>query len=159
MKEKTQHATITLEQSYEAPVERVFAEFADPAARARWSAPSDDALIYDEASFKEGGRDLFRCGPVNHPRFQGETSYYVIVPNKRVVSCETVSTGGQRLAVALTTLDFEPSGDGTNLRVTIQMVSMAGPGMIAGYEAGNKSALENLSRHLSGDLSTNAQPK
>jgi hypothetical protein len=29
------------------------------------------------------------------------------------------------------------------------MVSLVGPGMIAGYEAGNKSALENLARHLS----------
>ena len=148
MKEKLQHATITLERSYGAPVERVFSEFADPVARARWSAPASDALIYDEVDFREGGQDIFRCGPKNHPKFHGKTSYLFIVPNKRVVSSETLDADGQRLAVALTTLEFEPSGEGTDLRVTVQIVSFVGQGMIEGYEAGNKSALENLSRHL-----------
>jgi hypothetical protein len=45
---KPQHATIKLEQWYFAPPERVFAEFADPVARARWSAPSNDVLIYQQ---------------------------------------------------------------------------------------------------------------
>jgi uncharacterized protein YndB with AHSA1/START domain len=63
MNAKPQHATITLERSYSAPLERVFSEFANPVARARWSAPSDDVLIYDEANFRVGGADVFRCGP------------------------------------------------------------------------------------------------
>jgi uncharacterized protein YndB with AHSA1/START domain len=150
MKEKSLHATITLERSYRAPIERVFSEFADPVARARWSAPANDALIYDETDFREGGQDVFRCGPKNDPKFQGKTSYLCIVPNKWVVSSETLDADGQRLAVALTTLDFKPSGEGTDLRVTVQIVSFVGHGMIEGYEAGNKSALENLSRHLNG---------
>jgi uncharacterized protein YndB with AHSA1/START domain len=151
MKEKPQHATITLERTYPAPIERVFEEFADPVARARWSPPSNDVLIYEETDFREGGRDIFRCGPKNDPKFRGETSYHLIVPNKRVVSSETLDADGQRLAVSLTTLDFEPAGEGTNLRVTVQLVSLVGPGMIVGYEDGNKSALENLSRHFSSE--------
>jgi uncharacterized protein YndB with AHSA1/START domain len=142
------HATITLERLYPVPLERVFSEFADPVARARWSAPSNDILIYDEADFRVGGRDRFRCGPRSDPRFHGETIYHLIVPNERVVSSEILDTDGQRLAVSLTTLDFEPTGEGTKLKVTVQMVSFAGPGMIQGYESGNKSALENLSNHL-----------
>jgi hypothetical protein len=63
MNDKLQHATITLQHSYSAPLERVFSEFADPGARARWSAPSNDVLIYDEADFRIGGKDVFRCGP------------------------------------------------------------------------------------------------
>jgi hypothetical protein len=35
------------------------------------------------------------------------------------------------------------------LKVTIQMVSFAGPGMVEGYLSGNESALEGLSCHLS----------
>jgi uncharacterized protein YndB with AHSA1/START domain len=149
MKDKLQHATITLQQLYSAPPERVFAEFADPVARASWSAPSEDALIYDEADFRIGGKDVFRCGPKGDAKFRGETRYLDIVPNARVVSSETVDVDGRRLAVALTTLDFEPIGDGTNLKVTIQMVSFAGPDMIHSYESGNKSALKNLAQHLS----------
>ena len=62
MESKLHHATITLERAYTVPVERVFSEFADPQARAEWNAPSNDALVYDEADFHEGGRDVFRCG-------------------------------------------------------------------------------------------------
>jgi ketosteroid isomerase-like protein/uncharacterized protein YndB with AHSA1/START domain len=145
-----QHATIRLQHSYPAPPERVFSEFADPVARARWSAPSKDALIYDETDFRLGGKDVFRCGPKGDPKFRGETRYLNVVTNARVVSSETLDVEGQRLAVALTTLDFEPTEEGTNLTVTIQIVSFVGPDMIHGYESGNKSALKNLSVHLSG---------
>jgi len=147
------HATIKLQHSYPAPPERVFSEFADPVARARWSAPSKDALIYDETDFRLGGKDVFRCGPKGNPKFGGETRYLNIVTNALVVSSETVDVKGQRLAVALTTLDFEPTEEGTNLTVTIQIVSFAGPDIIHGYESGNKSALKNLSLYLS-DMSS-----
>jgi len=149
MSGKSQHATITLEHLYPAPLERVFSAFANPVVRARWSAPSEDVLIYDEADFRIGGKDVFRCGPKGDPKFRGETRYLLIAPNARVVSSETLDMDGQRLAVALTTLEFEPAEDATTLTVTVQMVSFAGPDMIHGYESGNKSALENLSQHLS----------
>lgn len=146
--DKLQHATITLHHSYSAPPERVFSEFANPIARASWSAPSKDELIYDEADFQIGGKDLFRCGPEGNLKFRGETRYLDIVPNARVVSSETVDLDGQRLAVALTTLDFEPTEHGTDLTVTVQLVSFVGPDMIHSYESGSKSALKNLSEHL-----------
>jgi uncharacterized protein YndB with AHSA1/START domain len=149
MSEKLHHATINLERSYTAPIERVFSEFADPVTRAKWSAPSNDELIYDEANFSEGGRDVFRCGPPGDLRFRGETTYQVIVPNKCVISTETLFTDTSCLAVALNTLDFAETGEGTTLKVTIQMVSFVGPGMVEGYQSGNQSALEGLSRHLS----------
>jgi uncharacterized protein YndB with AHSA1/START domain len=148
--EKPQHTTITLEHTYTAPLERVFSEFADPVTRARWSPPSSDLLIYDQTDFRVGGRDVFRCGPKNDPKFRGETLYYLIVPNERVVSSETVDADGQRLAISLNTLDFEATGEGTHLKLTVQMVSLVGAGMVEAYESGNKSALENLARHLSG---------
>ncbi len=128
-------------------MERVFSQFADPVARAEWSAPSEDFLVYDESDFRVGGKDVFRCGPKGNPKFRGETRYLQIVPNERVVSSETLDTD-EPLAVALTTLEFEPTKDGTNLTVTVQIVSFVGPDMIRGYESGNKSALKNLSQHL-----------
>src|SRR5579863_6182722 len=152
MNGKSQHATITLERSYPAALEQVFSEFADPVARARWSAPSEDVLIYDEADFRIGGKDVFRCGPKGDPKFHGETHYLLIVPNVYVVSSETIEMDGQCLAISLTTLDFEPTENGTNLKVTLQIASFVGPGMILGSESGYKCALENLSQHLSNRL-------
>jgi uncharacterized protein YndB with AHSA1/START domain len=119
MNEKLQHTTIILESSYRAPVERVFSEFADPVARARWSPTSNDVLIYDQTDVRVGGRDLFRCGPKDDPKFRGETLY---------------------------------PGESTSLKLTVQMVSLVGAGMIEAHESGNKSALEKLARHLSGKL-------
>jgi uncharacterized protein YndB with AHSA1/START domain len=148
MSDKLQHATITLHHSYSAPLERVFSEFADPVARARWSAPSNDELLYDEADFQVGGKDVFHCGPKEDLKFRGETRYLDIVLNARIVSSETVAVDGRRLAAALTTLDFEPTKDGTLLTVTIQVVSFVGPDMIRSYESGNRSALKNLALHL-----------
>jgi uncharacterized protein YndB with AHSA1/START domain len=148
MNGKPLHATITLERSYPAPIERVFSDFADPVARARWSPPVDDELIYDEADFRVGGRDVFRCGPKGDLKFRGETTYFLIIPNTCVISSEALDMNGQRLAVSLTTLDFEQIEDATKLTMTVQMVSFTGRGMIEGYESGNKSALENLARHL-----------
>src|ERR1700730_6633756 len=59
----TLHATLVFEREIPAPVEEVFAAFADPVARTEWGAPSDTAVvIYDEADFREGGQDRFRCG-------------------------------------------------------------------------------------------------
>jgi len=152
MKEKLHHATVILERVYEAPPERVFSEFANPQARARWSAPSNDALAYDEADFREGGHDVFRCGPPNDLRFRGVTTYHTITPNRCVVFTETLSDGSARLAIALNTLDFEPTAQGTNLKVTVQLVSFVGPGMVEGYESGNRGALDSLARHLGGSI-------
>jgi uncharacterized protein YndB with AHSA1/START domain len=85
-------------------------------------------VFYDEADFRIGGKDVFRCSPKSDPKFRGETRYLLIVPNVRVVSSETLDVDGRRLAVSLTTLDFEPIEDATNLKVTVQMVSFTGPG-------------------------------
>lgn len=145
MNEKLHHATITIERAYAARVERVFSEFADPRARAKWSAPSNDALVYDEADFREGGRDVFRCGPRNDLKFRGVTTYQVIIPNRCVITTESLSEGATQLAIALNTLEFEPMADGANLRLTVQIVSFIGPG-----ESGNRSALEGLARQLEG---------
>ena len=72
----------------------------------------------------------------------------MIVPNSCVISTEALSEGGKRLAVALNTLNFEPTADGTTLKITVQIASFVGAGMVGGYESGNRAALEGLFRHL-----------
>jgi uncharacterized protein YndB with AHSA1/START domain len=149
MNDKPQHATITLEKLCSAPQERVFSEYADPASRALWSAPSESPLIYDETDFRIGGKDLFRFGPKGDPKFRGETRYLLIIPNSRVVSSETLHMNGRCIALSLTTLDLGAVEGGTHVTVTLQMVSFVGAEMFGIYESGNNYALENLARRLS----------
>lgn len=144
------HATIVLERGYDATPSRVFAEFANPVVRAQWSAPSGDELVYEEAAFKVGGRDVFRCGPKGDPKFRGEATYHVIAPGRCVISSEILEAGGQHLAVSLNTLELEEAAGATKLKLTIQIVSSAGEAMIKGFESGNRSALEGLATHLAG---------
>jgi uncharacterized protein YndB with AHSA1/START domain len=142
------HATIVLERRYDAAPSRIFAEFANPVMRAQWSAPSGDELVYEESAFTVGGRDVFRCGSRGDLKFRGETTYHVIAPDSCVISSESLEASGQHLAVSLNTLELRETAGGTELKLTIQIVSSAGEGMIKGFESGNRDALEGLAVHL-----------
>jgi uncharacterized protein YndB with AHSA1/START domain len=145
----TLHATLIFERNIPASIEQVFAAFADPAARSEWGAPSDTAVvIYDEADFREGGQDRFRCGSKANPNIHGMTRYLDIVPNRRVVSSETIEMGGKRLCASLTTLEFAADGETTRLTNTTQVASFIGDDMVRGHETGTNASLDNLVRHF-----------
>ena len=55
------HATFSLERSYPAPPARVFAAWADPAAKARWFAGGSGSG--HQLDFRVGGREVARGGP------------------------------------------------------------------------------------------------
>jgi uncharacterized protein YndB with AHSA1/START domain len=146
----TLHKTLVFEREIPAPVEKVFAAFADPVARTAWGAPSDTAVvIYDEADFREGGQDCFRCGSRTDPNIHGTTRYLDITANRRVVSSETIVVNGKRLCASLTTLELTPDGGGTRLKSTTQLASFIGEDMVKGYETGNNASLDNLVRYFS----------
>ena len=143
------HATLIFERNIPAPIAQVFAAFADPVARSEWGAPSDTAVvIYDEADFREGGQDRFRCGSRANPNIHGMTRYLDIVTNRRVVSVETIEVDGRRLCASLTTLEFAADGDTTKLTNTTQLASFIGDDMVRGHETGTNASLDNLVRHF-----------
>jgi uncharacterized protein YndB with AHSA1/START domain len=143
------HATLIFERDVPAPAEKVFAAFADPVLRSEWGAPSDTAVvIYDEADFREGGQDCFRCGSKANPNIHGMTRYLDIVANRRVVSSETISMDGKRLCASLTTLELAANGDTTRLKNTTQLASFIGADMVKGHETGTNASLDNLVRYF-----------
>ena len=139
------HPTLVFERVCEASVETVFAAFADTKARARWGRPWDAAVMhYEEASFRVGGRDVFRCGPKTAPQFRGETRYLDIVPNRRIVSSVTAEINGTRLSTALNTVELAPADTSTYVSLTVQLAVLDGPGMIERSRAAYDTALDNL---------------
>jgi uncharacterized protein YndB with AHSA1/START domain len=143
------HGTIVVERTLNIPVSRVYSAFADAKERASWGAPSDTAVfIYDETNFSVGGRDLARCGAKEDPRFRVETRYVDIVGERRVVWTETIHEADKLLATNITTLELTPDSERTRLKVTVQVTSFVGVGMIENTEAGHKGSLTNMARYL-----------
>jgi len=147
--ERVIHATLVFEREIPATVEKVLAAFANACIRSEWSAPSDTAtIIYDQEDFREGGEDRFRCGARSNPDIHGVTRYLEIIPDRRIVSSETISMGGKRLCASLITLELAQSGSRTKLRSTIQVASFMGQDMIEGTETGNNGSLDSLVDYL-----------
>ncbi|MGF1610927.1 MAG: SRPBCC family protein [Kiloniellales bacterium] len=145
----TSHGTVVVERTIDAPVARVYAAFADPKARASWGTPSDTVIfIYDETDFRVGGRDVARCGDREDPRYRVEARYIDIVDKRRVVWTEIIHELHERLAANITTLELVPEGQRTRLKVTVQVTSFVGVGMIENTNAGYTSTLANMARYL-----------
>ncbi len=139
------HATLFFERMIPATCDQVFTAYADVDQRKKWGAPSEKtALIYDQADFREGSGDSFRCGAKANPDIHGATRYLDILINRRIVSTETISMDGRRLCASLQTLELDPVGDSTQLKSTIQLVSFVGQDMVKGHESGTNASLDNL---------------
>ena len=144
------HATFTLERSYPVPPARVFAAWADPAAKARWFTPGPGSG--HELDFRVGGREVATGGPEGGPLMTFETLYRDIVTEQRIVYTSTLSAGADLMTVSLTTVEFTPGeGGGTRLVLTEQGAFLDGQEQPAWREQGTADQLEALAAELKAD--------
>ena len=143
------HATFTLERSYPAPPARVFAAWADPAAKARWFTPEPD--FGHELDFRVGGREVARGGQPGGPPMTFESLYRDIVPDERIVYTSTLAEGDDLVTVSLTTVEFSPADGGTRLVLTEQGAFLDGREQPAWREQGTAAQLEALAKELAAD--------
>ncbi len=136
------HASFTLERAYSAPPARVFAAWADPAAKARWFAGgTGDGHQLD---FRVGGREVVSGGPDGGPVMTFETFYREIVPQQRIVYTSTMSAGADVTTISLTTVEFKPADGGTKLVLTEQGAFLDGREEPAWRENGTADQLKAL---------------
>jgi uncharacterized protein YndB with AHSA1/START domain len=98
------HATFSLERIYPVPPARVFAAWADPAAKARWFAPGTAAG--HQLDFRAGGREVNHFRAEGGPALTFESFYRDIVPDERIIYSSTLSAGNDVVTVSVTTVEL-----------------------------------------------------
>jgi uncharacterized protein YndB with AHSA1/START domain len=144
-----QHATFTIDRTYDAPVAQVFAAWADPKAKARWFVGPDDWERSDhEMDFRIGGRETVSGGPPGGPAHAFEARYQDIVENRRIIYSYDMHIGDDRISVSLATVELTPQGDRTRLVFTEQGAFLDGYDNPAQREEGTRGLLDNLAAAL-----------
>ena len=140
------HSTFSLERVYPASPARVFATWADPAAKARWFSPHGRHQL----DFRVGGQE------VNHARSPGgqdmsfESRYHDIVADQRIAYTSTLSVADTVVTVSLTTVELTPEGDGTRLVLTEHGAFLDGHEQPDWREQGTSQWLDALGADLAG---------
>ena len=109
------HSTFTLERVYPALATRVFAAWADPAAKARWFVGPTGQ---HELDFRIGGREVTRARNTDGRLMTFESRYHDVVDGRRIVYTSTLSGDDDVMTVSLTTVELTPEGDTTRLLLT-----------------------------------------
>lgn len=143
------HDTIVVERTFNASPARVFAAWADPAARARWASPGREwVLAEDGDDFRAGGHEVSRFGPPGDPMFRAETNYLDIVPDRRIVMAGTMTERDVPISASMATVELLPAGDDTLMIYTEQAAFLDGRDVPANRVRGWGEILDKLDAEL-----------
>lgn len=154
MEPSTVHNTFVIEHHYPYPPETLYAAFSDPARKRRWFADSEEraAEQYD-LDFRIGGAEhvVYRMGastPFPGVALTTVGAIQDIIPNRRVVTTQTMSLGDRRITSALITVEFLPTAAGTDLVFTHQAAFYEGSDGPKMREEGWKNIFGRLEKAL-----------
>lgn len=142
------YGSFNIERTFDVSVEKVWAAFADQAAKEQWFKGPDEAPNEHSMDFRVGGRETnegrFHDGTVH--RF--EALYYDIVPLERIVYAYEMYLDGKRISVSLAAIAFERDGDGTKLTLGESGVFLDGFDKPELREQGTHQLLDALEKSL-----------
>lgn len=144
------HATFVIERAYPAHPAKVFAAWADGAAKGAWMDDPDYASVGSqyEMDFRVGGHERFGVVTPEGPGYRYDATYFDIVPDRRIVYCYEMYASDDRMSVSVSTVDIVPDGTGTKLTYTEQGVFLDGIDKPEAREEGTASLLDNLGKYL-----------
>jgi uncharacterized protein YndB with AHSA1/START domain len=144
----TTHGTFTLDHSYEATPADVFAAWSTAEAKRAWWGPPDDFERTHDLDFRVGGLESFRMPTPDGPQWSYDAQYHDIIPNERIVFSYQMSRDDQHASVSVTTVEFAPKGNGTQLTLTEYGVFLDGVDEIGARKHGTGLLLESLGKAL-----------
>ena len=148
-KRSATHATFTIERTYAASPQKVFAAFADPRSKAKWfGGPDDWEKSNFTSDFRVGGAESISGGPPEGPKHYYNAIYWDIIENARIVIGYDMHLDDQRISVSLGTTEIKPDGAGTKLIYTEQSVFLDGFDDAGGRERGTRELFDNLAIFL-----------
>jgi uncharacterized protein YndB with AHSA1/START domain len=146
------HGEFSIEREYDAPVERVFAAWANEAAKNEWFGAGDVEFtpVTNEyrLDFRVGGTELADGFLDDGRSFILNGIFGDIVENERIVQTYDVLIDHVRISVSLQTVEFFETDKGTKLITTEQGVFLDGRDTNESRQVGVRHMHDMLEKYL-----------
>lgn len=121
------HTSFVLERRLKASPARVFAAWADIDAKRRWSdCHAEVGTLSYTMDFRVGGHELHRAILPDGREQLVDKVFLEIAPDARIIFAYAMEAAGRPLSASLVTVEFQPDGVGTHLRLTEQLAYLDG---------------------------------
>lgn len=142
------HSSFTIERTFPAPVDKVWAAVSTAEGKAAWFGGPKEWDSEYTLDFRVGGTETSIGGPPGGTVHQYRARFHDIVPNERIVVAYEMYLDDTRISVSLGTTEIEPDGDGTRYAYTEQGAYLDGYDDAGQREHGTRWLVDMLAQSL-----------
>jgi uncharacterized protein YndB with AHSA1/START domain len=151
MTASVEHGSFTIERTYPATPQRVFAAWSRREQKNPWFGEGDDFLASVERyslDFRLGGHEVLKGMASRNRTFVNDATFHDIVQDERIIVSYEVLVDGRRISVSVMTVELAPVQEGTHLVVTEQGAFLDGLDTNAQRVLGATDSLDQLGTYL-----------